>query len=65
MTTQPWGIYFNKETKQVSRIGMGVRPPTDSNWAKLTDDPNMGLFAIRELAQSQGLVANTDDIQWE
>ncbi len=65
MAEQSAGIYLNKTSNKVRRIGIGVRPPEGSDWVKVTDDPNMGILAVREQAKQQKLGAQPDDIAWD
>lgn len=59
------GIYLNTQANVVRRVGVGVNAPTSAEWVKITDDPNLGLLAIRETAQTQGLGSDPAAIQWE
>lgn len=59
------GIYLNIQANIVRRVGVGVNAPVSQEWVKVTDDPNMGLLAIRETAQAQGLGPAPAAIRWE
>ena len=64
MALRKEGIYLNKSTKKVRRIGVGTIPPEGQDWVQLSDDPNVTLVSIRELAQKQGMAANTEEVVW-
>ena len=59
------GIYLNTQANVVRRVGAGVNAPASSEWVKVTDDPNMGLLAIRQVAQTQGIGQDPAAIKWE
>ena len=64
MANRKEGIYLNKGNKRVRRIGIGAIPPEGQEWVQLSDDPNLTLVSIREMAQKQGLASNTEEIVW-
>ncbi len=59
------GVYLNRQTSAVRRGGIGITPPSGDEWVRLSDDPNAGLLALRDLARQQNLAPNADAIQWE
>ena len=65
MAEQTAGIYLNKQTSKVRRVGIGVGAPSGSEWVKVTDDPNAGLVAIREQVKQKNLGANAESVQWD
>ncbi|MBM2826337.1 MAG: hypothetical protein HW403_401 [Dehalococcoidia bacterium] len=64
MALRKEGIYLNKSTKKSRRIGIGTIPPEGQEWVQLSDDPNLTLVSIRELAQKQGVASNAEEIIW-
>ena len=60
------GIYFNKNLNEVHSVGLGQdeEPLTDSDWVRVSDDPRLGLLAIRRLLTEQGLVADPRGVDW-
>ena len=65
LQNQAHGIYLNSQSNKVKRIGIGVRPPEGSEWVKVTDDPNAGILAIREMAKEQSLSPKAEEIAWD
>ncbi len=59
------GIYLNTQGNIARRVGVGVNAPTGAEWAKVTDDPNLGILAIREEARQKNLSPAPDAIKWE
>ncbi|MBI4498523.1 MAG: hypothetical protein HY689_11555 [Chloroflexi bacterium] len=59
------GIYLNRQSNQVRRVGIGVVPPAGDEWVQVTQDPNATLLTIRQLAQEQNLSSAAESIQWE
>lgn len=59
------GIYLNTESNKVKRIGIGVHPPEGPEWAKVTDDPNATIIAIRQEAKEKSLSPKAEEIQWD
>jgi len=59
------GIYLNTATNTVRRVGVGVNAPGEAGWVKVSDDPNLGLLAIREVAAERSLSAAAASIAWE
>ncbi|MDY6893643.1 MAG: hypothetical protein SVO26_08050 [Chloroflexota bacterium] len=64
MKNDKYGIYLNKKDCKVMRITSPYWIPSGDEWMLLTDDPNMSLLKIRELAGEKGIVSNTDTIVW-
>jgi len=60
------GIYFNKDLNEVRSVGLGQdeEPLADSDWVRVSDDPRLGLLAIRRLLSEQGLVADPRGVDW-
>ncbi len=65
MADRKEGIYINKSTQKVKRIGIGTIPPNGSEWEQLSDDPNLTLVAIRDLAQQKKLATGSEQVVWE
>lgn len=59
------GIYLNTTTNTVRRVGVGVNAPAEPEWVKVSDDPNLGLLAIREVAGERRLSPQPGAIAWE
>ena len=65
MAEQKAGIYLNTQSNTVRRVGVGVNAPAGGEWVKVTDDPNMGILTIREVAQKDSLGSRPEEIRWE
>ena len=59
------GIYLNTQSNKAKRIGIGVHPPEGGEWVKVTDDPNAGILAIREMVQEQKLSPKASEVVWD
>ncbi len=65
MAERKEGIYINTGTQKVKRIGIGTIPPNGSEWVQLSDDPNLTLVTIRELAQQKSIATSSQQVVWE
>jgi len=65
MQNQAHGIYLNKASNKVKRIGIGVHPPEGADWVKVTDDPNATIISIRETVKEKSLSAKADEVAWD
>jgi hypothetical protein len=59
------GVYLNTTNNTVRRVGVGVNAPGEPEWVKVSDDPNLGLLAIREVAGERRLSPAATAIAWE
>ncbi|MFN8535633.1 MAG: hypothetical protein U0556_19010 [Dehalococcoidia bacterium] len=60
------GIWFNKETGNVLRVNSPYYKDevAKPNWVFLTDEVNMTLVRVRELASERGLADDPTSITW-
>lgn len=57
------GIYFNRTKNEVMSVTDGDARP-GPEWLHLSDEPRLGLLAIRELVKEAGLVADLSEVYW-
>ena len=60
-----FGIYINVDEKKVVRINSPYWMPEEPQWVYLTPEINATLVRIRELALTDRLVEEADDLVWE
>jgi hypothetical protein len=60
------GIWFNKETKKVLRVNSPYYKDelAKPEWELLTDEVNMTLVRVREIAVERGLVDDPSLVTW-
>lgn len=59
------GIYLNKKTAKARRVGATLNAPKDKDWVLLSDDTNLGILKIRELAAQKKVMSDASAITWE
>lgn len=59
------GVYLNRATNRLRRVGFGLPAPDGGDWVLLSEDPNTSLAAARDLARQRQLSADAAAIQWE
>ncbi len=59
------GIYFKAETNEAVSVASGEQAPSDG-WLKLSDEPGLGLVAVRGLLLERELVDERRalDVYW-
>lgn len=58
------GIYFNRKTREVISIN-GHEDRLDlKGWVKISDEPSLGLLAVRELVMEKRLAKDARDVYW-
>ncbi|MEE8346552.1 MAG: hypothetical protein V3S20_04295 [Dehalococcoidia bacterium] len=58
------GIYFRRETKEVCRIGSDSEAPPGDGWAKVSEEPDLGLLEVREILRARNLVDDPREVYW-
>lgn len=57
------GIYYNDITKEITSVTNGDLP-SEVGWRQLTDDPRLGLLAVRAFLVERGLVDDDTAVYW-
>ena len=57
------GIYYNNITKEITSV-TNSDLPSEAGWRQLTDDPQLGLLAVRALLVDRGLVDEDTTVYW-
>ncbi len=58
------GIYFRRETKEVRRCGSDSDAPAGDGWAKVAEEPDLGLLEVREILRARNLVDDPREVYW-
>ncbi len=58
------GIYFRRETKEVRRFGIDSEAPARDGWAKVAEEPDLGLLEVREILRARNLVDDPREVYW-
>jgi len=58
------GIYLNKATNHVQRVSATPIAP-GPEWTKVSDDPMLGIVAIRKLLADARIVAEPESVNWD
>lgn len=64
MAQKEFGIYLNTKELKVVRINSPYWTPPAPDWVLLTNDVNMTLLKIRDLAREKKLATEPDKIVW-
>ncbi len=64
MAQEEFGIYLNTKELKVVRINSPHWIPPAPDWVLLTDEVNMTLVKIRDLAREKKLITEPDKIVW-
>ena len=57
------GIYYNNITKEITSV-TNSDLLSEAGWRQLTDDPQLGLLAVRALLVDRGLVDEDTTVYW-
>lgn len=57
------GIYYNHITKEITSVTNGDLP-LDAGWRHLTDEPQLGLLAVRAILVNRNLVDDEKEVYW-
>ena len=61
----PNGLHLNTDDGTVVRVNSPYPIiPDEGNWVHVTDDPNMTIVAVRQLAKEKNLYSKPDEIRW-
>ncbi len=60
------GIYFNVAFHEVLAVGLSKDEafPEQDGWTKVSDNPRLGLLAVRQLLVGKGLVSDPRKVDW-
>lgn len=60
------GMYFNPATHELVPVGLSrdEKVSPGSGWVKISDDPRLGLLAVRDLLVRKGLVNDPHTVYW-
>ena len=58
------GIYLNKATNRVRRVSATPIEPS-AEWTRVSDDPMLGILAIRKLIAEGKVVAEPEAVTWD
>ena len=59
-----FGIYLNSKEGKIVRINSPYWFPPEPDWVLVTNEVNMTLLKVREIAGEKKLVADPDAVQW-
>jgi len=60
------GMYFNPTFNEIVAVGLSQDEhlPAGNGWIKVSDNPRLGLLAVRDLLVRQGLVRHAEVVYW-
>ena len=59
-----YGIYFSASQSEVVRITSPYWLPEEPEWIFLSSDVNETLSSLRDMIKSNGLVSDSDSVEW-